>query len=198
MKHLLISFFITIIFAEIPSKDYNDWIVLQNNDIWIGYTETDYPWCKTKMIFNNSVDEILAIVEDVNNYYIFFDSIVYSTLDENDIVHVMVDYPIPFSDRDYVVKFKLIFEEGDIVYRFESKDKSKPHHRDYVRLANAAGEWRLSPIDENYVEVSYVWNGELKGNFPSWTLTRAWMRQGNEIMNSLKSELSKGEINEGL
>ena len=192
MKHLLISFFITIIGA-IPSKDYNEWIVLQNNGIWIGYAETDYPWCQTKMRFDNSIDEILAIVEDVNNYYQIFDSIVYSILDENDIVHVMVDYPIPFSDRDYVVKFELLYENQDVVYRFKSEDKNKPYHKDYVRLTNAAGEWRLSPIDENYVEVSYTWNGELKGNFPSWTLTRAWLRQGNEVMNNLNTELSKGE-----
>lgn len=193
MKHLLISFFITIIFTEIPSKNYTDWKVLQDDNIWIGYTETDFPWCKSKMIFNYSLDEILPIVEDVNNYYQIFDSIVYSTLDENDIVHIMVDYPIPFSDRDYIVKFELLYEDKDIVYRFKSEHKDKTHHKDYVRLTNAAGAWRLSPVDDNSVEVSYTWNGELKGSFPGWTLTKAWKRQGNEVMNGLKKKLSIGE-----
>ena len=54
----IFRFFITFSFTAIPPKDYNEWIVLQNNDIWIGYTETNFPWCQSKMIFNNSIEEI--------------------------------------------------------------------------------------------------------------------------------------------
>ena len=194
MKLLLISLLLSTLISEVPSKDYKDWITIQDKEIWIGYTNTNFPWCKVKRFFNNTIDEILPIIEDVNNYYKIFDSLVYSKKDSNDIVHIKVDYPRPFSDRDYIVKFQTILDEKDIVYKFESvKNSNKLIEQNYIRLINAAGEWRLSKIEENLTEVSYVWNGELRGKMPNWTLSRAWIKQGNEIMENLKTHLDKGD-----
>ena len=58
-------------------------------------------------------------------------------------------------------------------------------HEDYIRLINAAGEWRLHSLNESHTEVTYIWNGELLGDFPNWALTRAWETQGNEVLNWL-------------
>ena len=120
MKHLLISLFITSIFSAVPHKDYNQWRVLQDDGIWIAYTETDYPWCKAKMIFENTTDEILNVIENVDSYHLIFDSIKESTKDKNDIAYILFDFPILFKDRDYVVKFELILEDNDIVYKYNA------------------------------------------------------------------------------
>ena len=193
MKLLLISLYTAIVFGEIPAKDYNNWTTIQDKEIWIGYTETNFPWCKVKSTLDNSIDQILPLIQNVNNYYKIFDSLMYSVRDSNEIVHIKVDYPIPFSDREYIVKFNSIFDGKDIVYRFHAiEDSNNPINEKYIRLINAAGEWRLSPTNENLVEVSYVWNGELRGKMPSWTLRRAWLKQGNEIMKNLKTQLSLG------
>ena len=102
----------------------------------------------------------------------------------------MVDYPFPLSDRDYVVKFERILEKNSIIYRFNSDtDHSIPINEYYIRLNNAAGEWRLTDIGNGLTEVSYIWNGELKGSAPMWVLKRSWIRQGNEIMINLKGRL---------
>ena len=194
MKLLLISLLLSISVSDIPPKDYKDWIMIQNKEIWIGYTKTNFPWCKAKRIFNNTIDEILPIIENVNDYYKVLDSLVYSKKDSNNIVHIKVDYPRPFTDRDYIVKFKSIIDEKDIVFKFQSvKDSNKTIEQNYIRLINAEGEWRLSKIEENSTEVSYVWNGELRGKMPNWTLNRAWIKQGNEIMENLKTHLDKGD-----
>jgi len=191
MKLLLISIFLSILLSDIPSKDHKEWKIIQDEKIWIGYTETDYPWCKTKSVFNNTIEEILPLIENVNNYYKIFDSLTYSNQDSNKVVHIKVDFPIPFKDRDYIVKFERIFDEKDIIYRFHSiKDSNESSNEKYIRLTNAAGEWRLSPINDNITEVTYIWNGELKGNMFSWTLKKAWLKQGNEIMTNLKDILN--------
>ena len=78
--------------------------------------------------------------------------------------------------------YKLFEENNDIVYRFLS-DRSKPVDKNFVRLINASGEWRLSPQGNGIIEVSYTWNGELLGDFPDWALTRAWKTQGDEVLN---------------
>ena len=56
-------------------------------------------------------------------------------------------------------------------------------------MINAKGEWRLSPVNNKLTQVSYIWNGELLGNFPSWSLTKAWMRHGNEVLGNLRDKL---------
>ena len=191
MKHLFINLlFISIVISSIPTIDYNKWVSLQKGDISIAYTEKDYTWCFSMSTFNTGMEDLLDIIEDVENYYKTFDSIVKSSRNKNDIVHIMVDYPIPLSDRDYVVKFDKIIEDHEIIYRFHSATPFIiPENENYIRLNNAAGEWRLRDMNNGKILVTYTWNGELKGNAPMWILKRAWIRQGNEIMINLKERL---------
>ena len=191
MKHLLINLlFISTTLSSIPTIDYNAWVSLQKGDISIAYIEKEYTWCSSMSTFNTKMDDLLNIIEDVENYYKTFDSIVESSRDKNDIVHIKVDYPMPLSDRDYVVKFDKILKPHEIIYRFHSATPFIiPEDQNYIRLNNAAGEWRLKDMNNGQISVTYTWNGELKGSAPMWILRRAWIRQGNEIMINLKERL---------
>ena len=191
MKLLLVSSFILgSLFSQMPSKDFDGWNLLQDNDIIIEYIQNDFPWCKASIKLPYSVDEILVVVENVNDYKEILHSVLYSKKDENDIAHIRINYPFPFTDREYIVKFKKIFDDNDVVYAFSTNDKLNENiDSDYIRLINAQGEWRLSPLNENLTEVSYTWNGELRGDFPSWSLSKAWLRHGNEVLGSLRDKL---------
>ena len=91
-----------------------------------------------------------------------------------------------------VCKCPGIVDGRNIIYRFNSIVHPQVSLNDeYVRLINAAGEWRLHPLDENSTDLSYTWNGELLGDFPDWALTRAWQTQGNEIISWLKEAIHK-------
>ena len=46
-------------------------------------------------------------------------------------------------------------------------------------------------INNNETKVSYTWNGELLGIFPSFYLTTAWETQGGEIIDWLEEALDK-------
>ena len=121
IRHLIFSILmICFIVCNIPYQDSLNWNILQDDDIWIGYIEEKYPWCKSSIILDYSIDEILIVVEDVNNYYKYFDTVSSSTKDENNIVHIILNMPIPFDDRDYVVKYDKIIEDNTIIFRFES------------------------------------------------------------------------------
>lgn len=191
MKLLLVSSFILgSLFSQMPTKDFDGWNLLQDNDIIIGYIQKDFPWCKASIKLPYTVDEILVVVENVNDYKEILHSVLYSKKDENDIAHIRINYPFPFTDREYIVKFKKIVDDNDIVYAFSTNDKLNENiDSDYIRLINAQGEWRLSPLNENLTEVSYTWNGELRGDFPSWSLSKAWLRHGNEVLGSLRDKL---------
>lgn len=193
MKRLLISLFLySLLFSEIPNSDFDSWNVLQNDNIWIGNFEDDFPWCKAKIILPFSIEDILPVIEDVNNYHEMLHSVVFSTKDKNNIAHIRIDYPFPFTDREYIVKFERLIDNKDVVYAFSTNPGlNKTTDPNYIRLVNAKGEWRMSPIKDNVTEVSYLWNGELRGDFPDWALSKAWVKHGNEVLDNLADKLKE-------
>ena len=175
-------------FEQIPLLSYSDWEILKNNHIWIGWTEyNESQWCRAKLTIQAPLEDICSIIEDRVNYPNVFKRVESAIIITDKIVHIVLDMPFPFFGRDYIVSYTQFQEEDDIVYRFNSlEDSGIPVHEDYVRLIHAAGEWRLHPLDGGSTEVTYTWNGELRGDFPNWALTRAWVTQGSEVLNWLQ------------
>ena len=192
LNFLLINFIITLnlLFSVdiIPPLLHSDWEILQNEKIWIGWTKyNESQWCKAKTILNAPIKDISTIIEDKTNYPKVFKRVESATIITDEIVHIVLDMPFPFSGRDYIVSYTQPQNKNDIIYRFNAvKDSGIPIQEDYVRLIHAGGEWRLHLLDNNSTEVIYTWNGELLGDFPDWALTRAWVTQGNEVLNWLK------------
>ena len=178
-----------------PEHETRDnWIVLQDDshDIWIGYNETPHiSWCRTISNLPFSIDKIAKIIEDRGNYYNIFDRVTQSKVVGDDVVYIRYDMPFPMSDRDFLVRYTIERTPDSAFYKFETaKDIDFPIFSS-VRLENAAGEWYLEKIDNSSTRVVYTWNGDLGGSFPSYALTRAWDKQGNEMINWLKESLEE-------
>ena len=58
-------------------------------------------------------------------------------------------------------------------------------------MINAQGGWYINYVDSIHTKVIYRWNGEMLGNFPDWAYTKAWIKQGNEIMSNLNQEVKR-------
>ena len=192
MKFLLINLFLfsSLFSSNIPDINSQKWIKIQKDFIDIDYIWKDgLPWCKSKINLNYSVEEILNVIKNVGAYHLIFDSVVKSKEYNNNIVHITLDLPGIFSDRDYVVKFSLLEDKQNktIIYEFKSISDFIEINHNYVRLLNAGGQWRLKSLADNLTEVTYIWNGDMSGNFPSWGLKRAWIKQGNEVLSNLKA-----------
>ena len=176
-----------------PLHNVESWNVLQDKKIWIGWAEEgDVPWCKAQTTFPFSMDNIAEILEDKANYPNVFKRIETTTILEPEIVHIMLDMPFPIASRDYIVKYTTHLTGNDLLYQFRAVNHEKATlMKSYIRLVNAAGEWRLSPVNNNETKVIYTWNGELLGDFPDWALPRAWKTQGNEVLNWLLEATDK-------
>ena len=177
----------------LPPVDHSNWNIIQNDEIWISWTDYgDLQWCRAKSTLNAPMETISTIIEDKANYPAVFKRVESVTIITDEIVHIVLDMPFPFYGRDYIVSYTQYEGNGDSIYRFQSvKNSGIPVHEDYVRLANAAGEWRLHSLDAENTEVTYTWNGELLGEFPSWALPKAWKTQGNEIIEWLGAALNE-------
>ena len=169
-----------------------NWEILQDKEILIKVLKTDYPQCKTELIINHPIDRVLNVIEDVENYKSFFKSITISDINDGDEVRLAINMPFPFTDRDYTIKFKRLEDDNSVSYLYEPIiTQNFPEDRKYIRLIDAKGGWRLVLLDDQNTLVTYSWNGDMRGDFPSWSYTKAWIRQGNEIMLDLREEINK-------
>tara|TARA_B100001123_G_scaffold435417_1_gene563888 strand:+ start:282 stop:872 length:591 start_codon:yes stop_codon:yes gene_type:complete len=193
MIHSLIKIFLisSILYSKNQKLEISDlnWNILHKESILIEWSDYEnQQWCKAQSVIGANIDTLQKILENKENYPTIFKRIERCTTYANGNVHIVLDMPFPFYGRDYIVKYTQFSEGGDIIYKYSSvKNSGIPVDENYVRLINAAGEWRLHPINSNNTEVTYIWNGELGGDFPEWALTRAWLEQGKEVLNWLKS-----------
>ncbi|OUW78870.1 MAG: hypothetical protein CBD77_03650 [bacterium TMED217] len=178
--------------VRLDSIEYaRDWNIIQKNKIEIKWTTYNgYPICQTSSVLPFSIQSISSIIEDVKNYPRVFRRIHKTNILEKNIIHVMLDMPFLLADRDYVIKYEKSKIQNEWEFTFKAvQHKKAPLDKDYIRLINAAGKWKLISIDDNQTSVSYIWNGELLGDFPNFALERAWKTQGNEIIHWINDAL---------
>ena len=190
---LTLSFLFSVERIDLPPENFDNWIKLQSNHTWIGWAEYDgFPICKAVRTLPFNIDNISIAIEDKKNYPNIFERITQVRLYEKDVLHIYLDMPFPISSRDYIVKYEYIEKNNQKNYKFFSVDHQKTiEFKDAIRLPNAGGEWILIPLNANSTEVSYIWNGELLGDFPNWALTNAWKTQGTEVLDWLNSALNR-------
>ena len=190
---ILIGMF-SVVAAEIRIDNIDsikNWSIIQKKVIQIRWTDYEgYPICQTTSVLPFSMESISSIIEDVENYPSVFKRIHKTNTLEKDIVHVMLGMPLFLSNRDYVIQYIKSKNQNTWEFTFNAvKHIDAPEKNNYVRLVNAAGKWKLVPKNKNETTVSYTWNGELLGDFPSFALERAWKTQGNEIIHWLNDAL---------
>ncbi len=170
-----------------------EWITLQNNDVSIKTTQyLGFPICNAETILPFPLKTISAVIENVEEYPNVFLRVTRSSRLEDDVVHIMLDMPFPFSGRDYIIKYNKHKFGSAWSFRFSAVEHvNVPPEKGHVRLIHAAGEWKLIKINNNATKVSYTWNGELLGDFPDWAFSRAWKTQGNEMMEWLENALQE-------
>jgi len=174
----------------VPDHLY-DWYVLQDSDVWVGWTiKDDIRWCRAEKLLPFKMEQISHIIEDKINYQNVFKRVENIDILAPDIVHISLDMPFPFAGRDYIVKYVSNKTDSENTFTFTAYDEIKvPERKNYVRLINAGGSWNVIPHENGKTKVTYTWNGELRGDFPDWALERAWKVQGTEVLNWLYKAL---------
>ena len=170
----------------------SNWEVLNKEEVLIKVLKSDYPHCEAELIINHSIDRVLDVVEDIENYKLFFKSVVISDANKQDEVRLAINMPFPFTDRDYTIKFRRLETDSTVSYLYNPiVTEDFPEDKQYVRLIDARGGWTLLRLDNQKTLVTYAWNGDMRGDFPNWAYRKSWTKQGNEIMLDLRKEINK-------
>ena len=135
--------------------------------------------------------DVFKIIENKINYPNVFRRISKIKLYEDDIIHIHLNMPFPFSKRDYIVKYELVNKQNYSEFYFHSvKHPKSIRPKDSVLLPNAGGKWIIKKISHDKTKVTYIWNGQLLGDFPDWAMTKAWKKQGEEVLEWLNISLN--------
>lgn len=193
-KIIIFSFFVFSILKALDVSAINStqkWFMLQDAPVQISTTDySGYPICKVAADLPFPLPAIAQIIENTEDYPDIFNRVTQARELENDVIHITLDMPFPFESRDYVVKYRKQKNEKEWTFTFSAVEHTgAPVEKNVVRLIHAAGEWKLTKLEEQKTRVTYIWNGQLLGDFPSWGLNTAWKEQGNEIIEWLSDAL---------
>ncbi len=143
------------------------------------------PWCRSVGVIEAPVERVADALENMKANAHLFESIVSIDVLEPNVLHVVMDYPTGFSDRDYVAKYSRTIE-GDVRrYRWDPVlHPGAPELDGVIRLPRFAGEWRLEPHPRG-TKVTYLWHAEVLGSLWSSAYTTAWKKAGHEALKDL-------------
>jgi len=163
-----------------------EWEVLADGDIRVACAPAgEFTWCRAQAQLEAPLERIEAVLLDVGSYPDVFKRITQATEVAPNTVHIVLDMPFPIASRDYVARFTRAVEGQERVFAWVADDQVDVPVGKAVRLVHAGGEWRLAEASAEVTEVSYTWNGDLGGDFPTWALPRAWRVQGLEVLEWL-------------
>ncbi|HNC97292.1 MAG TPA: START domain-containing protein [Myxococcota bacterium] len=145
------------------------WQVISESPVHIECAQ-GLPWCRSSGLVG--VDQATAVrtFEQLDRYVEKMGAISVVDRLEADVLHVVMDYPFPFSDRDYVARFTRRTEaDGTEVFAWTSTDHPKaPVDPAIVRLSWSEGEWSFKP-EGGHTRVGYLWQSNPGGGIPDVT-----------------------------
>ncbi len=148
------------------------------------------PWCRASSIVGAPIDRVSSGLENMSGQAEIFDAVSEIRVLEPDVLHITLDFPGMLSDRDYVAKYSKATDGDARLYRWSPVvHTDAPHVDGVVRLVNMAGEWRLEPVGGE-TRVTYTWQAELAGSFPSFAISTARKKTGNEALKDLANAQS--------
>jgi len=125
------------------------------------------PYCRSTGVIGTDVDTATSHFRDLDKYVDRMGAITAVTRLQPDVLHVVMDYPFPITDRDYVAKFTYRDDpDGSHVFAWSPvTDPQAPDDGSTVRLTWLDGEWRFQ-ADGSNTRVTYVWEADPGGSLP--------------------------------
>lgn len=162
------------------------WTSLQDGPVTIVcVTAADGPWCRASATVTAPRSAIAELLTAYDRHTEVFHSVSQLVELAPGLLHVVLDYPSPLADRDYVALFTRADEGDGTVFRWQATTHpGAPPVEGRVRLEHTAGEWRLTPSGPN-TRVEYVWHADIGASMPAWIQARARKMTGEMVLGDL-------------
>jgi hypothetical protein len=144
-------------------------------------------FCRSTAVFEADIETLGNKLEHLADHADKFDSIVELNVLEPDVYHVVMDFPFPLSDRDYVARYtQSTGEDGSRTVSWTSvAHAGAPESDARVRLTRFEGAWHLAALGADRTTVVYTWHGEYGGALPNAALSTARKKTAVEAIKDL-------------
>lgn len=169
-----------------PPGDEATWETVRDDIVHVECTgEGTQVFCRAEGVVSAPVDKVFDTLREMPKHQGKFELVKSIVELGDDTLHVTIDYPSVFSDRDYVAKYTQR-TEGDVhhVTWRPVVHAEAPPVKGTVRLTSFEGEWRLEPAPSG-TAVRYCWHADPGGSFPKWAKPLARKRAGHEALENL-------------
>ena len=185
---MMITVLMTVSALALPGDDA-EWTTLLTKPVKVECTEdaSGEPFCRSTAVFEADVAVLKDTLVSMDESQDKFDAIASVRKLDDDVMQVVMDFPWPLADREYVAKYsREDREDGGMVLSWvpaDHPDAGDPGSN--VRLAKFAGSWTVTPSGEGKTTVEYLWHGEYGGALPDGGLTIARKKTGQESLKDL-------------
>ena len=176
-----------LVSLALPGPDAS-WETLLKSPVHVECTQTSgVPFCRSTALFEAEPATLFDTLNGMSDHVDKFESVLEVNRVADDTMHVVMDFPWPLADRDYVAKYTRN-DLGDgalqLVWTPVSHDGAPESHA-RVRLTDFSGSWTITPKGDGKTEVVYLWHALYGGALPSGALNTARKKTGQESLKDL-------------
>jgi hypothetical protein len=146
----------------------------------------------------SSLNALMALLRDApyNQHWVYRSggaSILEQVGHAQAYVYGIVDAPWPMQDRDTVVRFDYRQDPRtrEIRINIVNFPDYVPRESGFVRVPDFGGFWRLRPLTDGQVEITYQVHGDPGGWVPVWIANYAAAVSVNRTMHNLPAALER-------
>lgn len=149
------------------------WTLLSSAPVKIECTtHEEKPYCRATGIIGTTPDKAATTFAELDKHVSQMAAILVVERLEPDVLRIVMDYPWPINDRDYVARFTRTEQEGAQVFTWTPVEHANaPVDPKIVRLTQLDGEWRFAP-DGDRTRVTYLWEADPGGGIPDANMVR--------------------------
>ena len=144
------------------------------------------------------LSEIVRALEDVEHHKDW----VYATSESSFLskssntqfdYYVTMDMPFPVKDRDVTIRYQRIQQQDKKVLINSKAVIGLKQNRDgFVRIVDFNSSYKLTPLDNGWVEIEYFMKVDPGGKLPAWVVNLFTTKGPMETMKSLFKLLESG------
>ena len=154
---------------------------------------------KVESIVEASLSQLVSIIKDAEHHkdWVFLNNDAY-TLSVQDYCHWtyygQTDAPWPVTDRDCIVESELTQDTKTktVIITGFAHASLIPENEDYVRIKKSKSMWKLTPLENGKIDISFELKVDAGGNIPKWLANMAVSKGPYKTMQGLIKIIDEG------
>lgn len=197
MRPFLVSIALCLVAALGSAQE---WRLRKNEDGITVHTRpvagSDFEMFRAHMVVKAKPEAVYAILKNLDKHPGMFPNtdhikIVKVLNDSSQLQYSITEAPWPVSDRDGI--FKMTFyrnrKTGGFSVMSEAAPDFMPEKEDMVRIRTSKSSWKVEPIENGQVRITYEVNTDPGGAIPDWLANYAAVDIPFESFQNLRAKL---------